>query len=45
MISTLIIAILVLGEFWAYRTTTLKPELIVDPGRKEKMPISLNITF
>lgn len=45
MLSAILIAVLVLSEFWAYRTITLKTDLIVDPKRKEKMPISLNITF
>jgi len=45
IISGLLIAILVLSELSAYRTSVMKPELVVDKGRKDKLPISFNVTF
>lgn len=45
LVSLILIAILVLSEFMAYRTIKQIPELVVDKGRKEKMTINLNITF
>jgi hypothetical protein len=43
--SILIILWLIWGEWADYRRVTVKPELIVDKGRGEKMEIHLNITF
>lgn len=43
--SLLIILWLVWGEWADYRRVVVKPELIVDKGRGEKMEIHLNITF
>jgi hypothetical protein len=43
--SLLVIFWLVLGEWADYRRVIVKPELIVDKGRGEKMEIHLNITF
>lgn len=43
--SLLIILWLIWGEWADYRKVVVKPELIVDKGRGEKMEIHLNITF
>lgn len=43
--SIFIILWLILGEWADYRRIAVKPELIVDKGRGEKMEIHLNITF
>jgi hypothetical protein len=43
--SLLIILWLTFGEWADYRRVIVKPELIVDKGRGEKMEIHLNITF
>ena len=43
--SILIILWLVWGEWADYRRVVVKPELIVDKGRGEKMEIHMNITF
>jgi hypothetical protein len=43
--SILIILWLIWGEWADYRRVTVKPELVVDKGRGEKMEIHLNITF
>jgi hypothetical protein len=43
--SLLIILWLVWGEWADYRRVVVKPELIVDKGRGEKMEIHMNITF
>ncbi|KAL7752231.1 ER-derived vesicles protein erv46 [Sorochytrium milnesiophthora] len=45
LVSSLFIALLVISEWNAYRTPELKPSLLVDTGRKDKMNIYLNITF
>ncbi|KAI8085769.1 endoplasmic reticulum vesicle transporter-domain-containing protein [Gilbertella persicaria] len=45
LISTIIILSLVFSELVAYYTPVWKPSLVVDQGRKEKMPINFNITF
>ncbi|CAO3685578.1 unnamed protein product [Umbelopsis vinacea] len=45
IISGLLIAILVLSELSAYRTSVMKPELVVDKTRKDKLPIAFNVTF
>jgi endoplasmic reticulum-Golgi intermediate compartment protein 3 len=45
IISGLLIAILVLSELSAYRTSIMKPELVIDKGRKDKLPITFNVTF
>ncbi|KAM3586019.1 ER-derived vesicles protein erv46 [Umbelopsis sp. WA50703] len=45
IISGLLIAILVLSELSAYRTSIMKPELIVDKTRKDKLPIAFDVTF
>lgn len=43
--SLLIILYLLLVEWNDYRRVIVKPELIVDKGRGEKMEIHMNITF
>jgi hypothetical protein len=43
--SLFIILWLIWGEWADYRRIVVKPELIVDKGRGEKMEIHLNITF
>jgi hypothetical protein len=43
--SLVIILWLVWGEWADYTRVTIRPELIVDKGRGEKMEISMNITF
>jgi hypothetical protein len=43
--SLLIILYLLAVEWSDYRRITIKPELIVDKGRGEKMEIYMNITF
>lgn len=43
--SLLIILWLAWGEWADYRRVVVRPELIVDKGRGEKMEISMNITF
>ena len=43
--SLLIILYLLLVEWNDYRRVVVKPELIVDKGRGEKMEIHMNITF
>ncbi|KAF9576232.1 Endoplasmic reticulum-Golgi intermediate compartment protein 3 [Mortierella alpina] len=45
LVSAVIICILLLGEFWDYRSIHLESSLIVDSGRKEKMVIDFDITF
>jgi hypothetical protein len=43
--SILIILWLVWGEWAEYRRVVVRPELVVDKSRGEKMEIHLNITF
>lgn len=43
--SLLVILYLLLVEWNDYRRVVIKPELIVDKGRGEKMEIHMNITF
>ncbi|KAF2468112.1 endoplasmic reticulum-golgi intermediate compartment protein-like protein 3 [Lindgomyces ingoldianus] len=43
--SLLVIFWLVWGEWADYRRVIVRPELVVDKGRGEKMEISMNITF
>jgi hypothetical protein len=43
--SILIVLYLVLGEWADYRRVVLRPELVVDKTRGEKMEIWMNITF
>ncbi|KAF1997607.1 DUF1692-domain-containing protein [Amniculicola lignicola CBS 123094] len=43
--SLIIILWLVWGEWSDYRKVVVRPELVVDKGRGEKMEISMNITF
>ncbi|RIB15031.1 endoplasmic reticulum vesicle transporter-domain-containing protein [Gigaspora rosea] len=45
ILSTIIIITLLWSEFNEYRVTEIKPELVVDKSRKEKLTINLNITF
>ena len=45
LVSLLVIIWLTLGEWSDYRRVTVRPELIVDKGRGERMEIALNITF
>ncbi|KAJ4287266.1 ER-derived vesicles protein erv46 [Kalmusia sp. IMI 367209] len=43
--SLLVILWLAWGEWADYRKVSVRPELVVDKGRGEKMEISMNITF
>src|ERR1700761_9228800 len=43
--SLLVIFWLVWGEWSEYRTIVVRPELLVDKGRGERMEIYMNITF
>ncbi|OBZ88654.1 Endoplasmic reticulum-Golgi intermediate compartment protein 3 [Choanephora cucurbitarum] len=45
IISAIIIISLILSELNMYYTPIWRPSLVVDRGRKEKMPINFNITF
>ncbi|RHZ88544.1 hypothetical protein Glove_22g234 [Diversispora epigaea] len=45
IISAIIILILLWSEFNEYRSTEIRPELIVDKSRKEKLTININVTF
>ncbi|CAG8601157.1 3304_t:CDS:2 [Diversispora eburnea] len=45
IISAIIIIILLWSEFNEYRSTEIRPELIVDKSRKEKLTININVTF
>ncbi|KAG0309455.1 hypothetical protein BGZ98_002340 [Dissophora globulifera] len=45
LVSACIIFILLLGEFFDYRSIHLESSLVVDGGRKEKMSIDFDITF
>lgn len=45
LISTAIIGFLVMIEVWSYLTPVLKPEIVVDGGKMEKLPIHFDITF
>jgi hypothetical protein len=45
LVSSVIIAILVLSEFVTFMGTEFQPSLSVDAGRKEKMVINLDVTF
>jgi hypothetical protein len=40
-----IVSWLTLGEWADYRRVIVRPELVVDKGRGERMEISLNVTF
>ncbi|KAF9384259.1 hypothetical protein CPB97_005815 [Podila verticillata] len=43
--SAFIIAVLLLGEFFDYRSIRVESSLVVDSGRKEKMAIEFDISF
>ncbi|MCJ1328862.1 hypothetical protein MMC10_005539 [Thelotrema lepadinum] len=45
IVSLLIVFYLVWGEWVDYRRVVVRPELIVDKGRGERMEIHLNVTF
>src|SRR5687768_16251931 len=45
IVSLLVIFWLTWGEWADYRRVTVRPALVVDKGRGERMEISLNITF
>ncbi|KAL5121270.1 ER-derived vesicles protein erv46 [Pleosporales sp. CAS-2024a] len=45
IVSLMVIIWLTWGEWADYRRVTLRPELVVDKGRGERMEISMNITF
>ncbi|SAM07895.1 hypothetical protein [Absidia glauca] len=45
LISTIIIGFLVMIELWSYMIPVLKPEIVVDGGKMEKLPINFDITF
>lgn len=43
--SAFIIVVLLLGEFFDYRSIRVESSLVVDSGRKEKMAIEFDISF
>lgn len=43
--SAFVIAVLLLGEFFDYRSVHVESSLIVDGGRKAKMAIDFDISF
>ncbi|KAF9585715.1 Endoplasmic reticulum-Golgi intermediate compartment protein 3 [Lunasporangiospora selenospora] len=45
LVSAFIILILLMGEFFDYRSVHIESSLIVDSGRKEKMAIEFDISF
>jgi hypothetical protein len=45
LISTLLILFLVFSEFVDWAFVEMRPSLKVDDGRKEKMTLSLNVSF
>ncbi|KAI9305444.1 endoplasmic reticulum vesicle transporter-domain-containing protein [Cunninghamella echinulata] len=45
LISASIIIFLVLIETWSYLTPVFEPEIVVDGGKMEKLPINFDITF
>ena len=45
IVSLLVIFWLTWGEWADYRRVTIRPELVVDKGRGERMEIALNISF
>lgn len=45
IVSLIVVLYLAWGEWLDYRTIVVRPELIVDKGRGERMEIHLNITF
>ncbi|CAO3607272.1 unnamed protein product [Cunninghamella blakesleeana] len=45
LISAAIIIFLVFIETWSYLTPVFEPEIIVDGGKMEKLPINFDITF
>ncbi|KAJ3492757.1 hypothetical protein NLG97_g5166 [Lecanicillium saksenae] len=45
IVSLLVVVFLVWGEWADYRRVVIRPELVVDQGRGERMDIHLNITF
>lgn len=45
IVSLLVIFWLTWGEWADYRRVTVRPELVVDKGRGERMEIALNISF
>jgi len=45
IISAILICILLWSEFSDYRTPEMKPQLVVDKSRKERLEININITF
>lgn len=45
LVSAFVIAVLLLGEFFDYRSVHTESSLIVDGGRKAKMVIDFDISF
>lgn len=45
IVSLFVIFWLTWGEWVDYRKVSVRPELVVDKGRGERMEISLNVTF
>ncbi|KAG0378767.1 hypothetical protein BGX24_002861 [Mortierella sp. AD032] len=45
LVSAVVIAVLLLGEFFDYRSIHTESSLVVDGGRKAKMAIDFDITF
>lgn len=45
LVSAIVIAVLLLGEFLDYRSVHVESSLIVDGGRKAKMAIDFDISF
>lgn len=45
LVSTLVIVVLLIGEWNAFRKVTRHPELVVDTARQERMNINIDVTF
>jgi hypothetical protein len=45
LVSAIVIVVLLLGEFFDYRSVHVESSLIVDGGRKAKMVIDFDISF
>ncbi|CAB4378986.1 DUF1692-domain-containing protein [Rhizophagus irregularis] len=45
IISAILICILLWSEYCDYRTPEMKPQLVVDKSRKQRLEININITF
>ena len=45
LVSFFLIASLTIAEFMEYRKVTMKPAIVVDKSRGEKLVVNLNVTF